>query len=91
MYLKKYKDARKDKLDLDLVQCSGPKDDAPEAGFDNGEAYKGNWESSGVPGMLDVIKPDFECTINEEKKAENDANQDHVASQKEAAKGLKHK
>ena len=55
------------------------KDDAAEGGLDNGEVYKGNSKSSGVPGMLDVIKSDFERTMSETEKVEDEAQQGHVA------------
>merc|ERR1719460_772254 len=64
-----YKTAAKENVDLGLVQ--GPMDDAPDAGFDAGEAYTGaGGESGGILGMLDVIKSDFERTISTTKKAE---------------------
>jgi len=67
-----YKTAAKEDVDLGLLQ--GPADDAPDAGFDNGEAYKGaGGEAGGILGMLDVIKSDFERTISETKKAEDKA------------------
>jgi len=65
-----YKTAAKATVDLGLVQ--GPADDAPDAGFDNGEAYTGaGGAAGGILGMLDVIKSDFERTISETKKAED--------------------
>jgi len=65
-----YKTAAKEEVDLGLLQ--GPADDAPDAGFDNGEAYTGaGGEAGGILGMLDVIKSDFERTISETKKAED--------------------
>jgi len=65
-----YKSAAKVTVDLGLVQ--GPADDAPDAGFDNGEAYTGaGGAAGGILGMLDVIKSDFERTISETKKAED--------------------
>merc|ERR1719265_1702000 len=66
-----YKTAAKEKVDLGLVQ-KGPLDDAPDTGFDNGEAYTGaGGESGGILGMLDVIKSDFERTISTTNKAED--------------------
>merc|ERR1719379_2608252 len=66
-----YKTAAKEKVDLGLVQ-QGPLDDAPDTGFDNGEAYTGaGGESGGILGMLDVIKSDFERTISTTNKAED--------------------
>jgi hypothetical protein len=67
-----YKTAAKEDVDLGLLQ--GPADDAPDAGFDNGEAYTGaGGEAGGIIGMLDVIKSDFERTISATKKAEDQA------------------
>jgi len=65
-----YKTAAKEGVDLGLVQ-KGPLDDAPDSGFDNGEAYTGaGGESGGILGMLDVIKSDFERTVSVTNKAE---------------------
>jgi len=67
-----YKTAAKEDVDLGLLQ--GPADDAPDAGFDNGEAYTGaGGAAGGIIGMLDVIKSDFERTISATKKAEDQA------------------
>merc|ERR1719183_552491 len=64
-----YKTSAKAKVDLSLAQ--GPLDDAPDAGFDNGEAYQGaGAESGGIIGMMEVIQSDFERTISETNKAE---------------------
>merc|ERR1719443_2563222 len=52
------------------VLAQGPMDDAPDSGFKSGEAY------TGIIGMMDVIKSDFERTIKvteeEEAKAQKD-------------------
>merc|ERR1719453_2028370 len=65
-----YKTAAKEGVNLELVQ-KGPLDDAPDAGFDSGEAYTGaGGESGGILGMLDVIKSDFERTIKVTNKNE---------------------
>jgi len=84
-----YKDAGKEEVDLDFIQ--GPKDDAPDAGFDDGEAYQGNAKSGGVLGMLDVIKSDFERTVSETERDEDQAEQDYVAFKDESSKALKGK
>merc|ERR1719331_2277014 len=48
-----YKTSAKAKVDLSLAQ--GPLDDAPDAGFDNGEAYKGaGAEAGGIIGMMEA-------------------------------------
>merc|ERR1719379_2235951 len=72
-----YKTSAKAKVDLKLVQ--GPLDDAPDAGFDNGEAYKGaQAESGGIIGMMEVIASDFERTISETQKEEKVAEKEHL-------------
>merc|ERR1719272_1315258 len=72
-----YKTSAKAKVDLSLEQ--GPMDDAPDAGFDNGEAYQGaGAESGGIIGMIEVIRSDFERTVSETNKAEAEAQQDHL-------------
>jgi chromosome segregation ATPase len=65
-----YRGSKNAKVDLELAQQS-PMDDAPDAGFDAGEAYTGGQgESGGILGMLDVIKGDFERTIKSTHTAE---------------------
>jgi len=67
-----YKTSAKAEVSLDLLQ--GPEDDAPETGFEAGEAYKGaQSENGGILGMLDVIKSDFTRTISETEAAEEKA------------------
>jgi len=62
-----------------LMAHKGPADDAPDAGFDNFEAYKGaQGASTGIIGMMDVIKSDFERTISVTEKTEAQAEQDHL-------------
>jgi hypothetical protein len=64
------------KGEVSLAQ-QGPADDAPSAGFDNGEAYTGaQGAAGGILGMMDVIKSDFERTITETNKAEAMAQKD---------------
>merc|ERR1712129_385629 len=59
-----YKKAAKSDVDLSLVQ--GPKDDAPDAGFEGGEAYVGaQGGANGALGLLEVIKSDFKRTVTE--------------------------
>merc|ERR550537_1548666 len=82
-----YKTSAKAEVDLKLVQ--GPLDDAPDAGFDNGEAYKGaQAESGGIIGMLEVIESDFVRTITETKKAEAEAEKDFLDFMTESGKSL---
>jgi len=67
-----YKTAAKAQV-LSLSQ-QGPADDAPDAGFGAFEAYTGSQGSAGgIIGMMDVIKSDFERTISETHKEENEA------------------
>jgi len=73
-----YKTMKKEKVDLSLVQQS-PGDDAPDAGFDNGEAYTGSQsEAGGIMGMLDVMKSDFERTISMTRESEEKSEKDHL-------------
>merc|ERR1719361_3121329 len=77
-----YKEQAKAEVKLSLVQghTHGVNDDAPDAGFDAGEAYKGaQGEAGGVIGMLEVIESDFKRTVSETEAAEEQARQDHVA------------
>jgi len=86
-----YKTAAKEKVDLGLVQ-KGPLDDAPDAGFDEGEAYTGaGGESGGILGMLDVIKGDFERTVSTTEKAEAAAETEYQAFMTESSKSLAEK
>jgi len=72
-----YKTAAKESVDLSLAQ--GPADDAPDAGFGNGESYNGaGAESGGIIGMMEVIESDFVRTIAETKKAEDSSEQEHL-------------
>merc|ERR1719269_478132 len=72
-----------------LAQQKGPADDAPDAGFKAGEAYKGaQGASTGIIGMMDVIKTDFERTISETEKAEAEAQQAHLEFMTETGKSL---
>jgi chromosome segregation ATPase len=82
-----YKTSAKAEVDLSLAQ--GPLDDAPDAGFKIGEAYKGaQAESGGIIGMLEVIASDFERTIKETGEAEKQAEQDHLEFMTESGKAL---
>lgn len=85
-----YKTIKKENVDLSLVQAPG--DDAPDAGFDNGEAYTGSQsEAGGILGMLDVMKSDFIRTVAETEKAEAQAEQDHLEFMTESGKALAQK
>merc|ERR550525_305852 len=67
-------------------------DDAPDAGFDNGEAYTGaQSESGGIIGMMEVMKSDFERTISETEAAEAEAEQEHLEFMTETGKSLAQK
>mmetsp|Transcript_54427 Transcript_54427/g.160057 ORF Transcript_54427/g.160057 Transcript_54427/m.160057 type:complete len:750 (-) Transcript_54427:30-2279(-) len=86
-----YGTAKNAEVDLSLAQKQ-PKIDAPDAGFDNGEAYKGaGGKAGGVIGMLEVIEGDFQRTISETEKAEKQAAQDHTAFMTETGKSLAEK
>jgi len=86
-----YKTSAKAKVDLSLAQ-KGPLDDAPDAGFDNGEAYQGaGAESGGIIGMMEVIQSDFERTISETKASEAQAEKDHLDFMTESGKSLAEK
>jgi len=83
-----YKTAAKESVDLGLVQ-KGPLDDAPDSGFDNGEAYTGaGGESGGILGMLDVIKSDFERTVSVTNKAESSNEKEYQKFMKESSISL---
>jgi hypothetical protein len=70
------------KATVELVQQS-PDDDAPDTGFDG--AYQGGQaESGGILGMLEVISSDFERTIKETTKAENEAQREFTEFKKQS-------
>lgn len=53
-------------------------EDVPDAGFDNGEAYKGAQASStGILGTLEVIQSGFERAISETQALEEKAIKEH--------------
>jgi len=67
----------------------GPEKDAPDAGFDNFEAYKGaQAESGGIVGMMEVIASDFSRTITETRKSEAEAEDEHLEFMTETGKSL---
>eukprot|EP00747_Dinoflagellata_sp_TGD_P157297 gnl/TRDRNA2_/TRDRNA2_177728_c0_seq13.p1 gnl/TRDRNA2_/TRDRNA2_177728_c0~~gnl/TRDRNA2_/TRDRNA2_177728_c0_seq13.p1 ORF type:complete len:755 (-),score=308.02 gnl/TRDRNA2_/TRDRNA2_177728_c0_seq13:244-2508(-) len=73
-----------------LVQ--GPLDDMPDAGFDAGETYAGGQgASTGILGMLDVIKSDFVRTISKTRDAEAEAAKDMNKFDTETAVSLAEK
>jgi chromosome segregation ATPase len=66
------------KVDLSLVQAD-PMEDAPDAGFKNGEAYTGaQGAKTGIMAMLDVMKSDFARTISETAKEEAQQAKDYL-------------
>jgi hypothetical protein len=76
------------KNEVSLSQQS-PEEDAPDAGFDNFEAYKGaQAESGGIIGMMEVIASDFSRTITETQKAEAAAEDEHLEFMTETGKSL---
>lgn len=65
-----YKTAAKEKLSLSQQHA----EPAPDAGFENFEAYKGSQsESGGIIGLMEVMRSDFERTITETKDEEDRA------------------
>merc|ERR1719440_2119183 len=86
-----YKTSAKAKVDLSLAQ-KGPLDDAPDAGFDNGEAYQGaGAESGGIIGMMEVIQSDFQRTIDETQSNEKKAQKEHLKFMTETSMSLAEK
>jgi len=86
-----YKTMSKNTVDLSLAQAK-PSDDAPDAGFENGQAYQGaQAESGGILGMLDVMKSDFVRTMQETQQAEMQAEQDHLEFMTQSGKSKKEK
>merc|ERR1719253_548322 len=86
-----YKTVKKETVDLSLAQAD-PMADAPDAGFDNGEAYTGaQGEAGGIMGMLEVMKSDFERTISETTKEEAAAKQEYLEFMTESGKSLAEK
>jgi hypothetical protein len=76
------------KNEVSLAQ-QGPEDDAPDAGFDNFEAYKGaQAEAGGIIGMMEVIASDFSRTKIETAKAEAAAEDEHLEFMTETGKSL---
>merc|ERR1740121_2140665 len=74
-----------------LAKKKGPEEDAPET-FKSGEAYHGDQGANeGITGMLEVIKSDFERTVAETEKAEEEAEQAHLAFMTETGKSLAQK
>mmetsp|Transcript_12838 Transcript_12838/g.33020 ORF Transcript_12838/g.33020 Transcript_12838/m.33020 type:complete len:741 (-) Transcript_12838:2-2224(-) len=75
--------------EVDLTLAQQPAIDAPDAGFDAGEAYKGlGGKAGGVIGMLEVIEGDFTRTVTETEAAEKQAEQDHLEFMTETGKSL---
>jgi hypothetical protein len=67
----------------------GPYEDAPEQSFKIGDAYKGAQSTAtGIIGMFEVMKADFERTIAETEYAEEQAEQDHLKFMTETGKSL---
>lgn len=86
-----YKTVDDAKVNMTLIQ-KGPMDDAPDAGFDNGEAYQGSQgEAGGIIGMLEVIASDFMRTITVTTETEAQAEQDHEVFLTESGKSLAEK
>merc|ERR1719263_1356086 len=70
----------------------GPLDDMPDSGFDAGETYGGaQGASTGILGMLDVMKSDFIRTISLTEKAEAEAEQEQLKFETETSVSLAEK
>jgi len=86
-----YKSSAKAKVALAQAK-QGPEEDAPDAGFEAGEAYTGaQGDSGGVIGMLEVMRSDFERTVKETTLAEEAAAQDHTEFMTETGKSIAEK
>merc|ERR1719478_1664938 len=71
------------------VLAQGPMDDAPDSGFKSGEAYTGGQgASTGIIGMMEVIKSDFERTIKVTDKAETNAAKDFLEFETDSKSSL---
>merc|ERR1719384_2241846 len=78
--------------EVELLMVTDPWEDAPSAGFDNGEAYAGDQSGMvGILGMLDVMKSDFQRTAQETEEAEEQAQQDHLEFMTSSGKTLAEK
>lgn len=76
---KYYKTAKKQRVRASSFVLLNPMDEAPSAGFENGEAYHGaQGESGGILGMLDVIASDFERAISEAQETEASQAKEHM-------------
>mmetsp|Transcript_48187 Transcript_48187/g.148745 ORF Transcript_48187/g.148745 Transcript_48187/m.148745 type:complete len:242 (-) Transcript_48187:10-735(-) len=85
-----YKTVAKEKVAL-LAQ-PGPEGDAPDAGFENFDAYTGaQSEAGGILGMMEVMRSDFARTVSETEIAEAQAEQEHLAFLTETGKALAQK
>lgn len=70
----------------------GPADDAPDAGFNNNETYKGDkGAAQGIIGMLEVVSSDFQRTVEETELAESNAAQDYYTFMTESGQSLAEK
>jgi len=66
-----------------VTLAQGVDDDAPDSGFGD-EAYTGSQSAStGIMGMLDVIKSDFARSISETNAAEDQAARDYIEFERE--------
>merc|ERR1719313_2407461 len=87
-----YKAANRAKKDPTAFVQQGPLDDMPDSGFDAGETYAGGQgASTGILGMLDVIKSDFVRTISVTEASEAEAEKEHDKFLTETAVSLAEK
>lgn len=85
-----YKTNAKNTVNISFVQGAQP--DAPDAGFESGEAYTGAFgDAGGIIGMMEVIKSDFQRTITETQKSEAIAEQEHYEFMTETSASLAEK
>lgn len=84
-----YKTAAKEDVGLEFMQGQP---EMPETTFKAGEAYTGSSaEAGGIVGMMEVIRSDFERTIVETRKAEDEAEKQHLDFMTESGKSLAEK
>mmetsp|Transcript_18919 Transcript_18919/g.35300 ORF Transcript_18919/g.35300 Transcript_18919/m.35300 type:complete len:494 (+) Transcript_18919:2-1483(+) len=85
-----YRTSAKNTVEISFAQAGQP--DALDPGFDSGEAYKGAFgDATGIIGMMEVIKSDFQRTITETQNSEAIAEQEHYEFMTQTGASLKEK